>query len=286
MGLRALYNGVIRFHNVEVPAENIILAPGKGMRVAFTPSVWDGSPARRLFGLAYESLKIARLVRGKKAMGIEIGKHEAIASKLADMAADAYATDSMVRMTSALVDAKVGFRMESALCKLWGTETALRVVDDSHANPWRPWLRDRPFARQPGGQPRTCRADDAHSRSTVSLRDPLRSCVFTSPAKPSILTCGLPEVRWIHAFPSAPPAHCNQGGHSLFHLVSRTVPAQSGHLAKWNQPRTRKALRYVERTSRRLSRSLFHAMALYGPPLKRGNYYLAGWSMWLGNSSP
>ena len=34
MGLRALYNGVIRFHNVEVPAENIILAPGKGMRVA------------------------------------------------------------------------------------------------------------------------------------------------------------------------------------------------------------------------------------------------------------
>ena len=34
MGLRALYNGVIRFNNVRVPAENVILAPGKGMRVA------------------------------------------------------------------------------------------------------------------------------------------------------------------------------------------------------------------------------------------------------------
>jgi hypothetical protein len=33
--------------------------------------------------------------------------------------------------------------------------------------------------------------------------------------------------------------------------------------------RTRKALRYVERTSRRLSRSLFHAMALYGPALEK-----------------
>ena len=29
MGLRALYNGVVRFTNVEVPAENVILAPAK-----------------------------------------------------------------------------------------------------------------------------------------------------------------------------------------------------------------------------------------------------------------
>src|SRR5580698_2465488 len=36
MGLKALYNGVIRFKDVRVPGENILMAPGKGLRVALT----------------------------------------------------------------------------------------------------------------------------------------------------------------------------------------------------------------------------------------------------------
>ncbi len=36
MGLRALYNGVVRFTDVKVPVENIVGAPGKGLKVALT----------------------------------------------------------------------------------------------------------------------------------------------------------------------------------------------------------------------------------------------------------
>ena len=120
MGLRALYNGVIRFSNAKVPAENIILAPGKGMRVALDAlSVGRLTLPAACAGLVRESLDIARnWVTERRQWGSEIGKHEAIGSKIADMAADAFALESMVRLTSTLVDQKIDYRLESALCKL------------------------------------------------------------------------------------------------------------------------------------------------------------------------
>src|SRR6201996_6726487 len=61
MGLRALYNAVIRFTDVYVPKENIILAEGKGLRVALTTlNTGRLTLPAACTGLAKRCLEIAR----------------------------------------------------------------------------------------------------------------------------------------------------------------------------------------------------------------------------------
>src|SRR3984885_2210172 len=90
MGLRALYNGVIRFTNVRVPRENILLAEGKGLRVALT-TLDTGRltlPAACI-GLSRRCLDISQAWANERVQwGAPIGRHAAIADKLARMAAN------------------------------------------------------------------------------------------------------------------------------------------------------------------------------------------------------
>ena len=88
MGLKALYNGVIRFKDVRVPRENILLAEGKGLRVALT-TLDTGRltlPAA-CAGMSKRCLEISRKWAAERVQwGAPIGKHAAIAEKLARMA--------------------------------------------------------------------------------------------------------------------------------------------------------------------------------------------------------
>jgi len=133
MGHRALYNGVVRFTGVKVPAENLIWAEGRGLKVALT-TLNTGRltlPASAT-GVAKRCLRIAREWAGEREQwGAAIGKHAAIAEKLARMAATVYAMESIVLLASALVDrGDADIRMEAAMCKMWGCEAGWRVIDD------------------------------------------------------------------------------------------------------------------------------------------------------------
>ncbi|MGA7213048.1 MAG: acyl-CoA dehydrogenase family protein [Terrimicrobiaceae bacterium] len=134
MGLRALYNAVIEFHDVRVPRANILLAEGKGLRVALsTLNTGRLTLPAACVGLAKRCLEIStRWAKERVQWGKPIGEHAAIASKIADMAAETFAMESMTMLTASLVDGgKSDFRLESAICKMLASEWAWKIANDT-----------------------------------------------------------------------------------------------------------------------------------------------------------
>jgi len=135
MGLKALYNGVIRFTNVRVPRENILLAEGKGLRVAVDDAQHGPAhAAAACVGLSKRCLEISRKWANQRVQwGAPIGRHAAIADKLARMAANTFAMEAMTLLAASRVDRDkhADVRLEAAMCKLWGSETAWEIVNDA-----------------------------------------------------------------------------------------------------------------------------------------------------------
>src|SRR6059058_4521205 len=135
MGLRALYNGVIRFTDVRVPRENILLAEGKGLRVALsTLNTGRLTLPAACVGLSKRCLEIVRKWAGERVQwGAPIGRHAAIADRIARMAANTFAMEAMTLYTASLVDRdkKSDIRLEAAMCKMWGSEVSWETVNDT-----------------------------------------------------------------------------------------------------------------------------------------------------------
>src|SRR5256714_10905491 len=134
MGLRALYNGIVKFTNVRVPRENLIAKEGQRLKGALTP-LHTGRltiPAACV-GLSKRLVEICRKWAGERIQwGAPIGQHSAIAGKVAEMAANTFAMEAITFLTSALVDRKAGdLRIETAMCKMWCTEMTWKIADDA-----------------------------------------------------------------------------------------------------------------------------------------------------------
>ncbi len=268
MGLRGIQNGVLRFTNVRVHRAGILWGLGLGLKLALiTLNAGRIAIPAASVGTSKRCLRITRIwAKERTQWGAPIGRHEAVAVKIGEMAATTFAMDAMVGLTSALCDRKtVDIRLEAAMAKLFCSEACWRIVDDTlqirggRGYETSASLRARGEAPYPVEQiMRDCRINliiegtsqimrlfiarealDQHLRIVSGLLDPRQPAA--KKLRAALAACG----RYAFWYPRQWCVWSGWRGYSGF------------------DPRLRAHLRFVERASRRLARALFHGAVRY-----------------------
>jgi alkylation response protein AidB-like acyl-CoA dehydrogenase len=278
MGLRALYNAVIDFHDVRVPRENILLAEGKGLRVALsTLNTGRLTLPAACAGLAKRGLEIStRWAKERVQWGAPIGEHAAIAGKIADMAVDTFAMESMTLLTAALVDrAKSDFRLESAICKMLASEWAWRIANDTMQIRGGRGYETAASLRERGESPdpvermvRDCRINLIFEGSSEIMRLFIAREALDPHLKigGAVLDRRLPLSARVTAALRAARFY----SHWYPAMVLPRLPTRGNF-----DRRLRPHVRWCSATSRRLARRLFQQMLRHGPALEKRQLLLA-----------
>jgi len=133
MGIRASDTHSLMFENVKVPKANRIGEEGFGFKFAMkTLSGGRIGIAAQALGIASGAFELAlEYSKQRKAFGKEICKHQAIQFKLADMSTRIDAARLLVLKAAWLKDQGLPFDKESAMAKLFASETAMWVTTEA-----------------------------------------------------------------------------------------------------------------------------------------------------------
>jgi hypothetical protein len=278
MGLRALQNGVIKFHKVRVPKANIIGREGDGLKIALTTlNTGRLSIPAACVGASKMMLEECRRWSTERTQwGQQIGKHEVIGHKLADMAATTYGMEALSYLATELSEVKgYDIRLEASAAKEWCTTRGWTVIDEAmqikggRGYETEASLKGR--GERPVGIERAMRdsrinrifegsSEIMHlmmARELVDKHLKVAGAMLDKKATIGKILAALPGIIAFYA-----PWYLKL----WFGWIWRPSYSKYGPLARH--------LKFVESSSRKLAREVFHGMALYQAKMERKQAFM------------
>ncbi|NYD77711.1 acyl-CoA dehydrogenase family protein [Arthrobacter cupressi] len=279
MGLHGIENGVTRFHQVRVPAENRLGKEGQGLKIALTTLNTGRLSIPGLCVAAGKwSLKIAReWSNARTQWGRPVGKHEAVGKKIAFIAATTFALEAVFELCAEMADAgQKDIRIEAALAKLWSTELSCQIADE--------------LVQIRGGRGfETADSLEARGERAVAAEQLFRDLRINR------IFEGSSEIMRLLIAREAVDAHLAAAGDlasadASLQDKARAAVGATGFYARWLpklvagaglDPRSygefgrlARHLRYVERASRKLARQTFYGMGRWQAGLEHKQAFL------------
>ena len=278
MGLKGISNGLLRFNNVKIPRENIIWGEGKGLKLALM-TLNAGRLTLPAAACAASKLCIHILqdwANERVQWGASIGRHEAVSSMIARIMADSFAMESVTWFSSAMVDrGGSDIRFEAAMSKLFCSERGWKIIDDT--------LQIR------GGRgfetgPSLARRGEKNYPVERAMRD----------FRINLLIEGSSEILRLFIAREALDPHMRVAGdllnpRSTLGAKMTAIGKMTAFYGKWYPARwfsgaafkhsefgkLARHMRFVERKSNKLARTMFHCMGRYQAGLEKRQLILA-----------